>query len=94
MKRFPDSVRRAMRDMGSAATCVAVRLDAGAWESALFVQLAGTECDADRALIAASPRPLAVGIETDVVEHQSAAVVVLRLEVYARPDDFLAARSC
>lgn len=87
MKQFPDAVRRAMRASGSVATCVAVRLDGGEWEAALFVQLTGDECKADRALIAGSAKPFAVGIETDVVQHQYAAVVVLRLEVYANRAD-------
>jgi hypothetical protein len=87
VNRFPTNVRRGMRQSGAAATCVSVRLDDGEWEAALFVQLAGDECEADRALIAACARPFAVGIETDVVLHEYAAVVVLRLEIHANPDN-------
>ncbi|MGH8502347.1 MAG: hypothetical protein ACREVE_07710 [Gammaproteobacteria bacterium] len=87
MKPFPAAVRCAMLASGSAATCVAVRLDDGEWEAALFVQLAGDECKTDRALIAGSARPFSVGIETDVVRHQHAAVVVLRLEIHANRAD-------
>lgn len=87
MNQFPAAVRRAMRASGSAATCVAVCLDDDEWEAALFVQLAGDECKADRALIDSCAKPFAVGIETDVVRHEHAAVVVLRLEVHANPAD-------
>ena len=49
--RFPEAVRDAMQSSGAAATCVAVQLDGIDWEAALFIQLAGAECKADRRAI-------------------------------------------
>jgi hypothetical protein len=76
-----------MQSNGAAATCVAVQLDGSAWEAALFIQLAGAECKADRRAIKQAKGPLPVGMETDLVETDSGAVVVLRPEVHTRPDD-------
>lgn len=90
MKRFPATVRRAMRETGAAATCVPVRLDGGGWEAALFIQLADVESEPDRRLLARAGTPVPVAVETDLIENENAAVVVLRLETYARPDDPLA----
>ena len=87
MKRFPDAVRDAMQASGAAATCVPVQLDGEAWEAALFIQLAGAECKADRRAIKRSEGPLPVGMETDLIETEHAAVVVLRPEIHTQPDD-------
>lgn len=87
MKRFPLNVRQGMRRTGAAATCVTVQLDAGAWESALFVQLAGEQCERDRCALLTMNKRVPVGMETDVIEHEHGAVVMLRLEVYTVPDD-------
>jgi hypothetical protein len=83
--RFPDAVRDAMQATGAAATCVAVQLDGNDWEAALFIQLAGAECKADRRAIKQSKGPLPVGMETDLVETDSGAVVILRPEVHTQP---------
>ena len=82
MRRFPASVRQAMRDSGAAATCVAVQLDGDDWEAALFLQLAGPECKEERRLLRRVSGSIPVGMEADVIEHANAAVVVLRLEVH------------
>ncbi|MBA2408927.1 MAG: hypothetical protein H0V62_03815 [Gammaproteobacteria bacterium] len=87
MKRFPPNVRQGMQKIGAAATCVTVQLDAGEWEAALFVQLAGEQCERDRRALVMTNKRMPVGIETEVIEHEEGAVVMLRLEVYALPDD-------
>lgn len=76
-----------MQSSGAAATCVAVRLDGGEWEAALFFQLAGSECKADRRAVKNARGPLAVGMETDLIETDSGAVVLLRPFIYTQPDD-------
>ena len=82
MKRFPAAVRVAMQASGAAATCIAVQLDGDAWEAALFLQLAGPECKDDRRLLRRVDGNVRVGLEADIIEHASAAVVVLGLEVH------------
>ncbi len=82
-----------MNRSGSAATCVPVALDSGqsagksSWESVIFFQLGGPESKEDRRLLRKSAKPVSVGIETDLIAHDKAGVVVLRLEVYTREDD-------
>ena len=76
-----------MQSKGAAATCVPVQLDGEDWEAALFFQLAGVECKADRRAIKQSQGPLAVGMESDLVETDSGAVVILRPEVHTQPGD-------
>ena len=87
MKRFPDPVRSAMQVGGAAATCVAVQLDGDDWEAALFFQLAGAECKADRRALKNARGPLAVGMETDLIETDAGAVVLLRPGIYTKSDD-------
>ena len=87
MKRFPRAVRDAMRAGGAAATCIPVQLDGSGWEAALFLQLAGPECKADRRIISRSEGPLPVGIEADLIKAEHASVVTLRAEVHTRFDD-------
>ena len=87
MKRFPKAVRDAMQAGGAAATCVAVRLDGDDWEAAFFFQLAGSECKEDRRALTHAGGPVPVGLETDLVETDFGAVVMLRPEVHTRADD-------
>ena len=87
MKRFPRAVREAMRSGGAAATCVPVQLDGEGWQAALFLQLAGPECKADRRIISRARGPLPVGIEADVITAERASVVTLRAEVHTRAGD-------
>jgi hypothetical protein len=87
MKRFPEQVRGAMQAGGAAATCVAVQLDGNDWEAALFFQMAGAECKADRRALKQSKGPLTVGMESDLIETEHGAVVVLRPEVHTQPND-------
>ena len=87
MKRFPRPVREAMEQGGSTATCVPVQLDESGWQAALFLQLAGPECKADRRIISRSEGPLPVGIEADLIKADHASVVTIRAEVHTRSDD-------
>jgi len=91
MKRFPPAVRAVMHERDIAATLVPVQLDGGQWEAALFVRLAGPECKADRRVLAKAKSPLPVGVESDVIEDTSAAVVMLRVEVHVDAADPFAA---
>jgi uncharacterized membrane protein len=91
MKRFPPAVRNAMCGRDIAATLVPVQLDGGLWEAVLFLRLAGPECKADRRTLSRAQGPLAVGIESDVIEDPSGAVVMLRLEVHTDAGDPFAA---
>lgn len=76
-----------MRASGAAATCVPVRVDAGDWEAAIFFRVAGAECKADRRALRTARAALPIILETDLIPHANAAVAVLRIEVYTRPDD-------
>ncbi len=87
MQRFPVEIRDAMQSTGAAATCVPVQLDGQKWETAFFFHVAGPECKEDRRLMRNSARPLPMGLETDLIEAESAAVVVLRPEVHTRDGD-------
>ena len=87
MKRFPEFVRESMRTAGAAATCLPVQLDGAQWETAFFFHVAGPECKEDRRLMRSRGGPLPVGLETDLIETDHAAVVMLRPEVYTREND-------
>ena len=87
IKRFPEALRASMHSNGAAATCVAVQFDGGAWEAALFFQLAGAECKADRRAVKNAKGTLAVGMETDLIETDTGAVVMLRPSIYTLPED-------
>lgn len=75
---------------GSCVTCIPVKFDSGDWESAVFFQVGGGESKQDRRTISHAQNPLPVAIETDVIKHNSAAVVVLRLEIQTSESDPLA----
>ncbi len=87
MKRFPETVRKAMAASGAAVTCVPVKLDSNDWETAVYFQVSGSECKQDRRVLSNTEQPLSLGMETDLVEHQHAAVVLLRFEVHTFTDD-------
>jgi len=57
----------------------------------VFFSVGGPESKEDRRVLRKTEGAIPVGIEADLIEHGSAAVVVLRLEVHTRPDDPLAA---
>ena len=83
-----------MQSNGAAATCVAVQLDGNDWEAALFIQLAGAECKADRRAIKQAKGPMPVGMESDLVETEYGAVVILRPRCTPSPAIPLPARFC
>lgn len=80
-----------MRASGATATCVAVQVETAAdqlnhtpeshadsWETAAFILAAGPESKQDRRVLRSGPGvPLA--LETDLIEHDHAAIIVLRL---------------
>lgn len=90
MKRFPEDIRAGMHRSGAAATCVPVRLDGNDWETAVFFQLAGAESKRDRRILEKVESVVPLGIETNLIEAENGAVVMVRLEVYTIPDDPLA----
>ncbi len=79
-----------MRALGAAATCVPVQFDGGDWEAAVFFQVGGPECKGDRKLLRRADKPFPVGLETDVIEHSYATIVMLRFQVYTTMEDPLA----
>jgi hypothetical protein len=89
-QRFPAPVRAAMQASGAMATCVPVRLEGPDWEAAFFFQVAGPESRDDRRLMRRRAGAFAIGLETDLVETEHGAVVVLRPEIHTRPDNPLA----
>ncbi len=87
MRRFPREVRRGMAATHASATCVPVQLGSDAWETAIFFRLDGSESAADRRALKKARGTVPLGMETDLIEHANAAVVVLRIEVHAQADD-------
>lgn len=85
---FPESVIKMMKAGGSTVTCLPVKLEQEEdWQSAVFFRLGGSESQADIKLLKNRQSALGVGIETDLIEHANATVVVLRLQMYTRPDN-------
>ncbi|MFC1665182.1 hypothetical protein ACFL17_06090 [Pseudomonadota bacterium] len=87
MKHFPDFVQKGMRESDSAATCLPCIFDAGQWETAIFFRLVGPESKQDRRLLSRTTKPLPISLETDLIEADSAAVILLRVEALTHPDD-------
>jgi hypothetical protein len=81
LKRFPALVRRTMREAGAAATCAAMQLDDGPVQVALFLNMGLARVQGERKLLQRWNRALALGMETDVVNTSSGAVVVLRPQI-------------
>ncbi len=81
MDEFPPPIKTAMRESGAEATCVPVQIDSGVWESALFLHLAGPECKQDRRVVKTASAPLPLSLEVELMAHQRAAVVMLRVQV-------------
>ena len=89
MKRFPQTVRDAMQSTGAMATCLPVQIDGpdSGWETAFFLQIAGPESKQDRRTLRTPGKAFSVGIESDVIETESGAVVIIRAEIHTRIDD-------
>jgi len=79
-----------MQASGAMATCVPVKMDGPSWEAAFFFQVAGPESKEDRRAMRRSEGAFGIGLETDLVETEHGAVVMLRPELHTRPDDPLA----
>lgn len=88
MKRFPEVVRNSMDYTGATVTCLPVSFGTDNWETAVFFSIGGSESKQDRRNLARLEGAVVpVAIETDVIKHNSAAVVVVRLEAYTSGDD-------
>jgi len=90
LEKFPDKVIEMMSSGGSTVTCLPVQLDSDdvrGWQSAFFFRLGGRESVDDIKLLEKTTEPLSVGLETDLIEHANATVVLLRLQVYTQQDD-------
>jgi hypothetical protein len=85
--KFPPDVQNAMGAGGAAATCVPVKLDSNAWETAIFFHLAGPESRQDRDAFARCDATVPVSVEADLIEHAKAAVVTIRCEVFTCAED-------
>ena len=57
------------------------------WQSAIFFRLGGTESQRDIRLLKKAESAFSVGIETDIIEHENASVVMLRLQLFAQKKD-------
>ena len=69
---------------GSSVTCLPVQFDGGDWESAVFFQVAGSESKEDRRVLAKTDAALAVSVESELIQHSNASIIVIRLEVYTK----------
>ncbi len=76
-----------MEASGATTTCIAVQIDSGAWETAIFFQVGGPESKMDRRILARTTEPIPASIEAELLEHEAATVVLLRLEVQTVADD-------
>ncbi len=86
MNRFPETVRKNMEYTGSSVTCLPVQIDSGDWESAIFFKVSGKECKQDRKTLSRLTHTVPVAVETDIIKHANAAVIMLRLEVFTSDD--------
>lgn len=66
---------------------VATRPLLNQWQSCIFFRLGGSESRNDIDILKSNAGPFTVGIETDIIEHENASVVVLRLQVFTTPSD-------
>ncbi len=76
-----------MKQSGSMTTCVPIQTDYGGWETAVFFQLAGPECEGDRRIVRNTKTSISIGVEVDLIEHSNAGIAVLRFEVHTVPDN-------
>ncbi len=85
MKKFPDSIIRSMQQSGAMTTCVPVQFTGDVWESAVFFELGGEQCQHDRQILVDAQNPLPISLEAELIEHASASVVMLRFEIMTNP---------
>lgn len=86
-QQFPVYVRESMSVSGAMATCVPVQFDSEHWQAAFFFQISGPESKQDRRAMRHGHGPFAMGLETDVVETEHGAVVMLRPELHINAED-------
>ena len=89
---FPQSVIDMMKAGGSTVTCLPVKIEdddskTDEWQAAIFFRLGGEESQADIALLEKQESAFSVGLETDLIEHENASVVLLRVQMFTRPDN-------
>jgi len=89
---FPQSVIDMMKAGGSTVTCLPVKIEVPVgqtdeWQSAIFFRLGGVESKADIKLLKQQQSALSVGLETDLIEHENATVVLLRVQIFTNPDN-------
>jgi len=93
---FPESVIDMMKAGGSTVTCLPVKIEVATeqsdvpqdeWQSAIFFRLGGAESQTDIKLLKKQQSALSVGLETDLIEHENATVVLLRVQIFTRPDN-------
>ena len=87
MKYFPESVQKGMRESDSTATCLPCVFDVGQWETAVFFRLIGPESKKDRRLLSQASGPIPLSLETDLIETETAAVILLSVEALTHSDD-------
>ena len=76
-----------MQQSGAMTTCVPVEFDEGGFESTVFFELSGDECEFDRLILSRAGSPFAINLEAELIEHAKASVVMLRFEILTQPDD-------
>jgi len=87
---FPARVIDMMRAGGSTVTCLPVQIDSSDdndWQAAVFFRLGGSESKKDIELLRSQKSALSVGIETDLIGHDNATVVLLRMQMFTMPDN-------
>lgn len=76
-----------MKKNGAMTTCIPVQFDQGNWETAVFFEVGGKLCKADRKILREARTPIPVSVEADLINHASASVVTLRFEVMTNDDN-------
>ena len=84
---FPQSVIDMMKAGGSTVTCLPVKIESDEWQAAVFFRLGGKESQTDIELLEQQQSAFTVGIETDLIEHENATVVLLRVQMFTSPED-------
>ena len=90
MQYFPKDIVKSLRQNKTSSTCLPVRLDQHDWETAAFFELGGSHSKSDRMILRKLDSAVPVGIEGDVIEQSTAAIVVLRFEIHTQPENPLA----
>jgi len=70
-----------MRSSRAMTTCVPIEMDDSVWQTAVFFELGGKECEQDRMFLKEAKAPVQIGLEADLIEQDTASVVMLRFEV-------------